>query len=171
MLLIVAGRTAPNRSVRFGGEHDVLDARGIASIEALHIEPPPGRSVVRVGPERSVRQSAELLGHGSDVDPALATLDVGSWRGRTPEQIPGPDLGAWFTDPDAVPHGGESVRAFVTRIRAAVTAMHDDTLLVVAKPVVQALLCEAPESFFRTEVRPGVLLRHDRSSDRVVPGP
>ncbi|MEZ5212688.1 phosphoglycerate mutase family protein [Gordonia sp. PP30] len=153
MLVVVAGRTAPNRSVRFGGEHDPLDARGIASVEAL-IVAPPGRSATRAGPEASVRQSAGLLGRSYDVDPGLATLDVGSWRGRPPEEIPPGELGAWFADPDAVPHGGESVRAFVERIRDHVAGLEPETVLVVAAPVAQALLCGGPDVFFAADVRP-----------------
>lgn len=156
-LLIVAGRTAPNRAVVFGGEHHHLDARGRADVAALapHLTSPPGRSV-RVGPEASVRQSAAVLGLTGAVDPALASLDLGSWRGLTPEQIPGADLARWFTDPAVVPHGGESVAGFVARIRATVTG---DGVLVVAKPVAQALLCAAADQFFATELRPASLHR------------
>ena len=160
-LLIVAGRTAPNRAVVFGGEHDDLDARGRAGVAGLatHLAPPsPGRSV-RIGPETSVRRTAEVLGLTGGVDPALASLDVGSWRGLTPEQIPGDDLARWFTDPAAAPHGGEPVAGFVARIRAAVSQVPADAGLVVAKTVAQALLCDGPDRFFAAELRPASLHR------------
>ncbi|GAC56710.1 phosphoglycerate mutase family protein [Gordonia hirsuta DSM 44140 = NBRC 16056] len=176
MLLIVAGRTAPNRAVVFGGEHDDLDDRGRRDVALIPGRRPelsrlPGRSVLRVGPEPSVRQSAELVTAlpagrpgsgvpaGLAVDPRLATLDIGSWRGLTPEQIPAHDLGAWFADPAATPHGGESVSGFVERIVAHVSTLDPSVTLVVAKAVAQALLCPRPEEYFATEVKPASLHR------------
>ncbi len=164
MFLIVAGRTAPNRAVCFGGEHRPLDARGIADVAALRTAVPSEEAGVRAGPEASVRQTAGVLGPSFDVDPALATLDVGAWRGLRPDEIRGPDLGLWFADPDATPHGGESIRAFVSRIRRHVDAIgadgrvSGDVGLVVAKPVAQALLCDGPDRFFRADVRPGSMV-------------
>lgn len=160
-LIVVAGRTAPNRTVVFGGEHDDLDARGRAWVAALAPQVPCGRPV-RIGPEASVRQSAAALGLIGDVEPALATLDVGSWRGRSPEHIPDADLAAWFGDPAAAPHGGETVAAFVARIgacRARWTVDDRPAVLVVAKPVAQALLCDDARRFFATELRPASLHR------------
>lgn len=201
MLLIVAGRTAPNRAVRFGGEHDALDDRGRRAVAALAAEAAssgalPSGSLPSgwcSGPEVSVRQSAELLlahwsggrrpsassspgrpsvpersgwagtGDGAPLafvsDPGLASLDVGSWRGRAPEEIPGAELGAWFADPAARPHGGESVAGFVGRIRRHVETLPGDAVLIVAKPVAQALLCTGAAGFFAADVRPASIHR------------
>lgn len=183
MLVIVAGRTAPNRAVCFGGEHRDLDARGRRDVRALAAEvsgalapgplvsgplvsgeAAPGETVpaVRSGPEDSVWQSAELLVAAPaaiTTDPGLASLDVGSWRGRTPEEIPGAELGAWFADPAVRPHGGESIAGFVARIRHHAATLPDDAVLVVAKPVAQALLCTGVDDFFRTRVLPASLHR------------
>ncbi|MFT4127044.1 MAG: histidine phosphatase family protein [Gordonia sp. (in: high G+C Gram-positive bacteria)] len=179
-MLVVAGRTGPNRSVRFGDENNPLDERGRRDAAALVAALPdlgPIGAGVRVGPELSVRQTAELLGETFAVDDGLASLDVGAWRGRRPEELEPAELGPWFTDPSSRPHGGESVAEFVARIRAHVDAMHPASMMVVAKPVAQALLCTGPAEFFATELRPASSHRrrldmtsqnHDGASTPVV---
>ena len=120
---------------------------------------------MRIGPEASVRQSAALLGLGGEeaADPAvdfgLATLDLGNWHGVAPEQLAAEQLGPWFADPVATPHGGESVADFVARIRAHVAGLPDEAVLVVATPVAQALLCPGPEAFFATDIAPAAHYR------------
>ncbi|MFM9377806.1 histidine phosphatase family protein [Gordonia sp. VNK21] len=155
-LLIVAGRTAPNRAVRFGGEHDGLDERGRADVTAL-ADVVTGALIA--GPETSVRESAALLGWSGEPVQTLASLDVGRWRGRRPEDLTPAQLQPFFTDPHAVPHGGESVHAFVERIRAAAGDLTAETVLVVASPVAQALLCSSASSYFSTPVRPAGVYR------------
>ena len=155
-ILVVAGRTAPNRAVRFGGEHDALDERGRNDAAALAASVPPGSGPVLIGPERSVRQTADAAGVDGVVDDALASLDLGAWRGRRPEELDPMELGAWFADPTATPHGGESVSVFLARIREHVDAVAPG-LIVVAKPVAQALLCDGPADFFATDVRPATV--------------
>ncbi|MFZ2511021.1 MAG: histidine phosphatase family protein, partial [Gordonia sp. (in: high G+C Gram-positive bacteria)] len=120
----------------------------------------PGRCAVRIGPEVSVRHTARLLGLSGQVDPGLATLDLGSWCGQAPEQISADELGPWFADPAAAPHGGETVAAFVARIGVHVTGLPADSVLVLAKPVVQGLLCIDASDFFATDIRPASVHRY-----------
>lgn len=156
--MVVAGRTAVNRAVRFGGEHDPLDERGRRDVVGLGPVPGP----LLAGPELSVRQTtdllvtrigAEQLGWVRD-DPQLASLDVGRWRGCRPEDVDPTALGRFFLDPDACPHGGETLRTFVDRIRGHVAALPPEVSLVVAGPVAQAVLCESVDTFFAAAVRP-----------------
>ncbi|MGB3696110.1 MAG: histidine phosphatase family protein [Gordonia sp. (in: high G+C Gram-positive bacteria)] len=151
---MVAARTAPNRAVQFGGEHDHLDERGRRDAAALVSSLRGAAEPTLVGPEPSVVQTAAACLPRYAVHAEFASLDVGRWRGRSPESIEGTDLAAWFTDPDWRGHGGESVRAFIARIRAAVVAAAPGTL-VVAGPVAQALLSGAPETYFAHDVVPG----------------
>ncbi|WP_132993917.1 histidine phosphatase family protein [Gordonia zhaorongruii] len=156
--IVVAGRTAPNRAVRFGGENDDLDARGRRDAGALRSGLPAEACVV-AGPEASVRQTAGLLGRPFDVDPALLSLDVGRWFGRGPESVDQDELAAWFGHPEGAPHGGEAVADFVARVRAALAAHDDGCILVVASPVAQAMLCASAEEFFGVRVHPGSMVR------------
>ena len=113
------------------------------------------------GPESSVRETAALVADEVRVDDALRTIDLGSWVGRRPEEVPPVELHAWFTDPDAAPHGGESVVAFLGRVR---TRLGDpppapDGVVVVAKPVVQAAVAlhrgVGATGFFGIDIAPG----------------
>ncbi|WP_336792666.1 histidine phosphatase family protein [Gordonia malaquae] len=150
LTVIVAGRTAPNRAVRFGGETDPLDERGRRDIESLDIVVPRG---VRVGPETSVRETARILGINVEPDPSLATVDIARWLGVEPQDVPADELEAWFTDPDARPHGGETITEFVDRVVSATEGF--DGLVVVASPVAQALAAVSPGAYFEVSIRPG----------------
>jgi broad specificity phosphatase PhoE len=150
LTVVVAGRTAPNRSVRFGGEHASIDARGRHDVGRLDVRAPDD---VRVGPERSVRETAQVLGIGGEPDRALATVDIGRWFGVEPQDVPGDELEAWFTDPDSRPHGGETITEFVNRIVSATRGF--DGLVVVASPVAQALAAGSPDAYFQVPIRPG----------------
>jgi broad specificity phosphatase PhoE len=70
------------------------------------------------GPEPACRQSLAALGVG-EVLPALAGPDLGTWAGRPLADVAGTDpagLQAWLTDPDARPHGGETLTELVERL-------------------------------------------------------
>ncbi|MBM7366678.1 histidine phosphatase family protein [Gordonia hydrophobica] len=150
---MVAARTAPNRTVRFGGEHDPLDERGLRDATAL------GATVdgpLISGPELSVVQTARAVTTDVSVNHELCSLDVGRWRGVTPQDLPAAQVGAWLADPDWIGHGGESVASFVERIRRATESLNPMNL-VVAKPVAQALLCVDAAGFFAVDVRPATV--------------
>ncbi|GAC80684.1 histidine phosphatase family protein [Gordonia malaquae] len=168
LTVIVAGRTAPNRAVRFGGEHDPLDDRGRCDIERLDVAVP---TTVRVGPEASVRETARMLGIDVEPDRSLATVDIARWSGLEPTNVPTDELEAWFTDPDSRPHGGETITEFVSRIVAATQGF--DGLVVVASPVAQALVARSPREYFTVSIRPGSVLtpptpHHSDGSPRSV---
>ncbi|MDL9945949.1 histidine phosphatase family protein [Gordonia sp. ABSL11-1] len=159
MLVITAGRTGPNRSVRFGGDLS-LDDRGRRDVLTLRTDLVLGPSdTVVCGPERAARETCELLVGGQDaVDDRLRTLDVGAWDGRVPEEVPPDELGLWFGDPAARPHGGETITEFVDRIdRWRVTIEAEPTICVVAMPVAQALLATDADGYFAAEVRPATV--------------
>lgn len=110
-----------------------------------------------MGPETSVIATAEIVGVRGQLDPTLASLDVGRWHGLAPEDVAA-DLPSWFADPDASPHGGETVSAFVTRIHAVLADAVCGETLIVAAPVAQALLCESASRYFEVDVRPASVL-------------
>src|SRR5437879_2256104 len=69
----------------------------------------PAGAEARCSPALRCRQTAEAAGLDAAVDGALAECDFGAWGGRTLAEIGERDAGAWFTDPLARPHGGESL--------------------------------------------------------------
>ncbi|MCP2174303.1 Broad specificity phosphatase PhoE [Williamsia maris] len=175
--VIAAGRTGPNRDLRFGSEHHDLDETGRRDCRRL-VEGSAGLTSVGVafcGPEASVVQTADLLGIHAGVDAGLCSLDLGRWQGRAPEDIPVGELRDWFTDVASVPHGGESIADFVARIGDWLDrARSPEMILVVSMPVAQAVIACAthggPHDYWSIEVEPAsehtVSLPLDSGGDR-----
>ncbi|HEY2762814.1 MAG TPA: histidine phosphatase family protein, partial [Pseudonocardiaceae bacterium] len=72
----------------------------------------------RCGPELRCRVTAAALGVTPVLDPALADLDVGAWRGQRLAELADAEsagLHAWLSDPAAAPHGGESLHDLLNR--------------------------------------------------------
>ncbi|MFB7515492.1 histidine phosphatase family protein [Streptomyces sp. NPDC056144] len=123
-----------------------------------------GRSVrVLTSPSARCRGTAEALGQGGAADePALAGCAMGRWRGRRLDELAGEEpesVAAWLGDPDAVPHGGESLRDFWGRVGGWMEGLAPGTVWAFAEPeVVRAAVAHAfgvPEAvFWRVDVRP-----------------
>ncbi|MFG2867917.1 histidine phosphatase family protein [Streptomyces sp. NPDC048338] len=165
--LIAPAVNAALREARFddGGP---LEAAGRTRAEELGRALAPGRTVgaagVLVSPSVRCRETAEALGFpaAAPVD-ALAGCAMGRWRGRTLDGLVGEEeesVAAWLSDPDAAPHGGESLRALRERVGGWLDAPHPaDRVLVVAEPdVVRAAVVHAlgadDRIFWRLDVRP-----------------
>jgi broad specificity phosphatase PhoE len=112
-------------------------------------------------PALRCRQTAEAAGLEAHLDERLAECDFGRWAGATLAEVDPDDGRAWMLDPDAAPHGGESLRAFAARIAgwidaqanadgAAVAITHGG---VVKAAVVHALDAPLP-AFWRIDAAP-----------------
>ncbi|QTD97115.1 histidine phosphatase family protein [Streptomyces cyanogenus] len=120
------------------------------------------------GPSARCARTAEALGIDATPEPALRDLDHGAWEGRSRAGIAAEDphgLSVWLTDPDAAPHGGESVRRLCRRTADWLSALPAGTgpLLVIAdESVVRAALVHAlslpARSFRHLEVPSAVTL-------------
>jgi broad specificity phosphatase PhoE len=113
------------------------------------------------GPEKRSRQTAELLGLRATVEPQLADLDCGRWRGKVLGGVEPAELAMWLTDPTCAPHGGESVVELVGRVAGwmeSLTATHSRTVAVTSPAVVRAAILvalDAPsKSFWRMDIAP-----------------
>jgi broad specificity phosphatase PhoE len=168
LLLVRHAATPATRTLTFPGD-DALDERGLADAAALAHALPVGaggdRLDVLCSPAQRCRQTAAAAGLADPViDPRLAEGDFGTWAGRTLEDVHTEDITAataWMTDPDAAPHGGESLSVFSARVAGwldeqaerdgrAVAITHGG---VVKAAVVHAL--GAPVmSFWRVDVAP-----------------
>lgn len=116
---------------------------------------------VYCGPEKRARQTAELLGLPATVEPRLADLDCGRWRGDVVGGVLPADLAIWLTEPTRAPHGGESVVAVVDRVRDWLDSLAGSRgrLVAVTHPaVIRATILVAleapPKSFWRIDVAP-----------------
>ncbi|CAN5651992.1 histidine phosphatase family protein [soil metagenome] len=113
------------------------------------------------GPEKRVRQTAELLGLQARVDHRLADLDHGRWRGDVLGNLEPAELAIWLTDVTAAPHGGETIVSLVNRVRSWMDSLSSTRgrLVAVTHPaVVRAAVLvalDAPaRSFWRIDVAP-----------------
>jgi broad specificity phosphatase PhoE len=118
---------------------------------------------VLCGPERRAIETAQALGLEPVESMALRDCEYGEWRGRGLEelQVEDPDgLMAWLVDPEAAPHGGESVGMLVDRVGRWMQERVDKghTLAVTHSSVIRAAVVEAMGApltgFWRVDVAP-----------------
>jgi broad specificity phosphatase PhoE len=70
-------------------------------------------------PELRTQQTAAWFGVDAQIDQALRDCDWGRWRGQSIKDLQANEnqaLQAWLADPEAAPHGGESVRQLTQRV-------------------------------------------------------
>ncbi len=171
LTLLCRGATTANRKSIFGLDEALAPAEA-AKAQALFARL-PRFDVIVCGPEDSARSTAAA--HSGDVatEAALAELDYGAWTGRTLAGIAETEpeaLRLWLGDPQANPHGGESIAALQDRAACwlqgrAATGGH--TVAVTHAPVIRALVVAVleapPASFWKIDVAPLTVteLRHD----------
>ncbi len=124
----------------------------------------PAATVAFTSPSLRARQTAETAGLEADIDETLAECDFGSWAGLTLQEVDSKDphgLQQWFDDPDAAPHGGESLTQMtrrVTRFLAKCADMTGTTVAVTHGGPVRAAVALAleapPSSFWRIDASP-----------------
>ncbi|MCS0603381.1 histidine phosphatase family protein [Streptomyces sp. LP11] len=106
--------------------------RGLREARAVRL---PSYELALRTPSPRCERTADALGLPSVAEPALRDIDLGAWCGRTLDDIAATDpdgFTAWFTDPDAAPHGGESVRQLCRRVSAWLGALPPGTGHVLA---------------------------------------
>lgn len=117
LLLVRHAPTSATRTSAFpAGEP--LDERGREQAAAL-ANALPRRAAVLTSPARRCRETAEAAGLEAEVDDEIDECDFGTWSGKLLADINDRDPDAvrsWMLDPDAAPHGGESLGTFCTRI-------------------------------------------------------
>jgi broad specificity phosphatase PhoE len=138
-----------------------LDRAGVKAASRLPARLPRGD--VLISPARRAAQTAAGL-TVSAVEPALAECDFGAWAGRSLAELAAEDPWAvqtWMTDPDAAPHGGESLTALLARVGGWLEeqAALDGTAIAithggVVKAAVVAALEAPPSAFWRVDVSP-----------------
>jgi broad specificity phosphatase PhoE len=163
LLLVRHAPTAATRGFAFPAD-EPLDERGRDAASAVGAAV-PRRFGVMCSPSARCLQTAEAAGLAVEaVEPALAECDFGTWAGRTLEDVIAaePEAGqAWMTDPDAAPHGGESLRSFAARVAGwlerqaeldggAVAITHGG----VVKAAVIAALSAPIDAFWRVDAAP-----------------
>ena len=100
-------------------------------------------------PELRTRQTAAWFGADAQIDEALRDCDWGHWHGKSIKSLQnseGAALYAWLEDPDATPHGGESVTQLCERVAiwlSSLQAMPGQVVAVTHPFVIRAALSHA----------------------------
>jgi broad specificity phosphatase PhoE len=143
--LVASAPTPALRRAQFGGDNH-LDEGGRNAAVALHGVVPDGDDWV-CAPSNAAIETARIAGHEPEVVAALADPDYGSWTGAVLDEITTAEpqaLQQWLTDPDAAPHGGESLSEVARRVGAWLDAQAGRRLVAVAHPsVVRSALAYA----------------------------
>ncbi len=158
--LLAHAPTAATAGAAFPDD-EPLDERGRAWVAAARSAVPRVDRVV-CAPGAACVETCAGLGLGAASEARLGGWDVGEWAGRALDDVAAERpaaVTAWLTDPDAAPHGGESLAALVARVAgwlAAAPAGH--TLAVCGPAVVRAavvtVLGAPPSAFWRLDVAP-----------------
>ncbi|MFG3224685.1 histidine phosphatase family protein [Kitasatospora sp. NPDC048194] len=162
VIFIAPSVGAELREARFGDDAPPEEAGLAAARAAAGALPPAARSFT--SPSARCRLTAEALELAAEPAEALSDLDVGAWRGRRLDEVATQEpqaVSRWLTDPEAAPHGGESVTTLRARVGGWLNGLASDAgrVLVVAEPaVVRAAVVHAldlpPAAFWRLDVRP-----------------
>jgi broad specificity phosphatase PhoE len=104
------------------------------------------------------RQTAAAAGLTPRVERRVIECDFGRWAGATLHEIGRDGARAWITDPDAAPHGGESLRTFAARIAAWLESESRSAMVITHGGVVRAAVVHvlgAPlDAFWRIDIAP-----------------
>ncbi|MEU6347268.1 histidine phosphatase family protein [Streptomyces sp. NPDC046977] len=159
LTLLCAATETSGREAVFGDEPAGKRLPGSMALPAFVTHPLTIRA-----PSARCARTAAALGLEPTVEPALRDLDYGRWKGHTRGEIAAMDpygLSTWLTDPDAAPHGGESVRQLCDRAADWLVKLPRGTrptLAVVEPAVARALLVHAlsapARTFWHLDVRP-----------------
>lgn len=150
---MAAGRFPADEPVNDTGRRQ---AEAVKDLAGLGVR---GEARELAGPERRARQTAQFLGLRPSVEPRLADLDCGRWRGETLGGLPTDELGVWLADPGRAPHGGESIVSLLDRVAGWLASLTSSRTVAVTHPaVVRAAILLAldvpPKSFWRIDIAP-----------------
>ncbi|MDX8534722.1 histidine phosphatase family protein [Mesorhizobium sp. VK25A] len=121
LTMIASGATRATRKGRFPND-EALEPQAIDRAAALAASLRRADHVW-TSPALAARQTAEALGFDATVEPLLADQDFARWAGKGFEEMQAKDpegMEAWLSDPDAAPHGGESLAAVARRVAALI---------------------------------------------------
>ncbi|MFJ9692356.1 histidine phosphatase family protein [Kitasatospora sp. NPDC101183] len=163
VIFIAPAISADLREARFGGDAPPEPSALATARTAAGTLAPVARAWT--APAGRCLRTAEALGlDDATAAEELADLDTGRWRGLRLDEVAAAEpgaLAAWLADPEAAPHGGESVTALCARVGAWLDARAPEggRTAVVAEPaVVRAAVVHAlglpAAAFWRLDVRP-----------------
>ncbi|MFD3656735.1 histidine phosphatase family protein [Streptomyces sp. NPDC058620] len=162
VILISPAMNPGLREARFEGDAP-LDEAGTRRARAAAGGVPDADLCLSGGSERCLR-TAEVLGLQPVSELALADWAMGRWRGKRLSDVSDSEpeaVASWLADPDAAPHGGESLSNLSARVGGWLDGLEEGSgrvLAVVEPAVVRAAIVHGlglPSSaFWRLDVPP-----------------
>ena len=160
LTLVVHASTRATATAAFAVDES-LDDRGTAAVVRAR-EHVPRHDHGHHAPDTAAGETHDGLGLAGTSDLALRGWDAGRWAGRTIDDVAASEpnaLHSWLTDPEATPHGGESLSSLLARVGPALAAMPSGHTIAVAGPaVVRAatvvVLGAPPSAFWRIDAGP-----------------
>ncbi|MEZ2329639.1 histidine phosphatase family protein [Mesorhizobium sp. RCC_202] len=162
LTMIASGATPGMRKGRFPND-EALEPQAVERARTMAASL---RRADRVwtSPALAARQTAQALGLQAGVEPLLAEQDFARWAGRSFEEVQAenPDgMAAWFADPDAAPHGGETLSAVAQRGAALVERLAGEgghtiavTHAVVIRAAIVHVLGAPSSSVWKIDIEP-----------------
>jgi broad specificity phosphatase PhoE len=141
---------------------DPLEERELSKVTSLRWKVPRAQRVF-AAPERRAQQTASALGLSAATAEDLRECNYGEWCGREFEALysSNPEgIGTWLTDPNAAPHGGESIVNLIGRVGDWLKEHHDTghTIVVTHPAVIRSaivhVLGATPQTFWRIDIAP-----------------
>jgi broad specificity phosphatase PhoE len=161
LTLVAHASTAATSRAAFG-DGEGLERRGaVAAASAANALRRVNRAVCSPAP--AAVETAAALGLSPTPNPALGDWFLGDWRGRTLDEVvaDAPAAAAtWLADPDAAPHGGETLSALVARVAEWLAGQDGEghtvavTHAAVVRAAVIATLGAPATGFWRIDVAP-----------------
>jgi broad specificity phosphatase PhoE len=160
--LLCHASTSAIRNAAFPAD-EPLDPQGRRKLAAVPHRLRHGHRYLTSPALRAV-QTAEGLGLDATIEAALRDCDYGKWTGLALDEVQAQDPDAvseWFRNPEAAPHGGESVVALIGRVSSWLQAQKATPGTIVAvthASVIRAAIVSAleagPRSFGHIDIAP-----------------
>jgi broad specificity phosphatase PhoE len=162
LTMIASGATPGMRKGRFPND-EALEPQAVERARAMAASL---RRADRVwtSPALAAWQTAHALGLQASVESLLAEQDFARWAGRSFEEVQAEDpegMAAWFADPDAAPHGGETLSAIARRGAALLERLAGEgghtiavTHAVVIRAVIVHVLGAPLSSIWKIDIEP-----------------
>ena len=163
-LTLIAHASTPATSRTAFANDEGVEPRGAAAAVSASGAAQIGRVTRAVcSPAPAAVDTAAALGLSATSDQGLADWHLGDWRGRTLDDVATAApaaVAAWFGDPDAAPHGGETLTALVARVAKWLVGRDPEghtvavTHAAVVRAAVIATLGAPAAGFWRIDVAP-----------------
>lgn len=165
LLLISHALTEAVRTAAFPSDESILLKEN--NLEAAkHLKGLGEFDQLWIGPERRTHETAVALEFAIPpvIDQDLRDCNYGRWIGRRFDDVQNKEpeaIHSWLTEPNAAPHGGESISELIKRVSAWMERISKDGKRIVAithPSVIRAAIVYSieapPQSFWRINLEP-----------------